>query len=126
MARINSQRGGCVDVFHASILKTTKYDGEYDFPVIKEEHTIPRRLIPFSKALQEKDDYRQWVCFYEDDFLFERIWNNPTRYVAKLSKFEGIVTPDLVFITTCHCQCRYGIYLEAELLEHGFSRRGFG
>lgn len=69
MARINSQRGGCVDVFHASILKTTKYDGEYDFPVIKEEHTIPRRLIPFSKALQEKDDYRQWVCFYEDDFL---------------------------------------------------------
>lgn len=94
MARINSQRGGCVDVFHASILKMTKYDGEYDFPVIKEEHTIPRRLIPFSKALQEKDDYRQWVCFYEDDFLFERIWNNPTRYVAKLSKFEGIVTPD--------------------------------
>ncbi len=94
MTKTNCQRGGCVDVFHASILKSAKYDGEFEFPVIREEHTVPRKLIPFSKAMQEKKDFRQWVCFYEDDFLFERIWNSPTRYVAQLSKFEGVITPD--------------------------------
>ena len=94
MAKINSKRGGGVDVFHASILRTAKYSGEYEFPVLKEEHTVPRRMIPFSKAMQERRDFHQWVCFYEDDFLFERIWNNPTRYITQLSKFEGVVTPD--------------------------------
>lgn len=94
MTKINCRRGGCVDVFHASILKSTKFDGEYEFPVIREEHSVPRRLITFSKAMQEKMDFHQWVCFYEDDFLFERVWNNPSRYVDRLSKFEGVITPD--------------------------------
>ncbi len=94
MAKKNSQRGGCVDVFHASILNNLRYDGEYDFPILKEEHVVPRRMIPFSKAMREKKDYNQWVCFYEDDYEFERIWNCPTRYIAQLSKFEGVITPD--------------------------------
>lgn len=94
MSKINSQRSGCKDVFHASILKDVKYDGEFDFPVIKEEHRVPRKLITFSRAMQEKTDFNQWICFYEDDFLFERIWNNPKRYLSQLSKFEGVITPD--------------------------------
>ena len=94
MSKVNSKRGGCVDVFHASLLKDAHYAGDYDFPVIKEEHAIPRRMIPFSKALREKKDFHQWVCFYEDDYLFERIWNQPSRYVDALSKFDGVVSPD--------------------------------
>jgi len=94
MSKENSKRGGCVDVFHASLLKNVHYAGEYDFPVIREEHTVPNRMIPFSKALKEKKDFNQWVCFYEDDYLFERIWNQPLRYVNILSKFEGVISPD--------------------------------
>ena len=94
MAKVNSQRGGCIDVFHSEILRNARYDGEYDIPVLREEHTIPRKLIPFSKAMQEKKDFNQWVCFYEDDFLFERIWNSPKRYVRQLSRFDGVISPD--------------------------------
>ena len=94
MSKVNNERGGCVDVFHASLLQDAHYAGGFDFPVIREEHEVPRRMIPFSKALQEKKDFRQWVCFYEDDFLFERIWNQPSRYVDALSKFEGVIAPD--------------------------------
>ena len=57
MSKVNSERGGCVDVFHASLLQGAHYAGKYDFPVIKEEHEVPRRMIPFSKALQEKKDF---------------------------------------------------------------------
>ena len=94
MSKVNSERGGCVDVFHASLLKNADYTGEYDFPIIREEHAVPGKMITFSRALQEKKDFHQWVCFYEDDFLFERIWKQPSRYVSVLSKFEGVVAPD--------------------------------
>lgn len=94
MTKVNSLRGGCVDVFHASILQNAKYEGKYEIPVLREEHTVPQRLITFSKAMTERKDFHQWVCFYEDDFMFERIWNNPSRYVLQLSKFDGVISPD--------------------------------
>ena len=94
MSKVNCKRGGCVDVFHASLLSNATYAGEYDFPVIRGEHETPNRMIPFSKALREKNDHHQWICFYEDDFLFERIWRQPSRYVDILKRFDGVVTPD--------------------------------
>ncbi len=94
MSKVNKERGGCVDVFHASLLSNAHFAGEFDFPVIKAEHIIPRNMIPFSQAIKEKDNFHQWVCFYEDDFRFERIWNQPSRYVKILSRFDGVVAPD--------------------------------
>lgn len=94
MAKVNSQRHGCRDVFHSEILRQLKYEGEYDIPIIREEHIVPRKMIPFSKAMAEKRDFNQWVCFYEDDYLFERVWNSPKRYVRQLSRFEGVISPD--------------------------------
>ena len=94
MTKENSKRSGCVDVFHASLLNNAHYAGEYDFPVIKVEHEVPERMIPFSKAIREQKDFDQWVCFYEDDFRFERIWNQPSRYVETLRRFKGVVSPD--------------------------------
>ena len=35
-----------------------------------------------------------WVMFYEHDFKFERLWNDPKRYLAKLKKFRGVISPD--------------------------------
>ena len=90
----NYLRGGCIDVFHAFLVEGASFAGEYDFPVIKETREIPRKVIVFSKALKEKNDYNQWVCFYEDDHLFERFWNNPRRYLSVLSRFDGVILPD--------------------------------
>ena len=90
----NMNRGGCVDVFHSYILKNVKYAGEFDFPVIRGLNVVPRKMIVFSKALREKKDFHQWVCFYEDDYKFERIWNNPKKYINCLKKFDGVVSPD--------------------------------
>ena len=94
MSKENGKRGGCVDVFHASLLEKARYAGEFEFPIVKEDHDVPRKLITFSQALREKHDYHQWVCFYEDDFLFERIWNSPNKYLPILSRFDGVITPD--------------------------------
>ncbi|MDO4468202.1 MAG: DUF4417 domain-containing protein [Bacillota bacterium] len=32
--------------------------------------------------------------FFEDDYLFERIWRNPKRYLKILCKYNGVILPD--------------------------------
>ena len=93
MAAINSTRSGCKDVFHAFLLKSANYAGFLEIPIISPITVIPNNLTIFSKALHT-DNYNQWVCFYEDDAAFERLWNNPKKYLPILAKFNGIITPD--------------------------------
>ena len=91
--KINSLRKGCIDVFNAFLVAFATYFGLYDFPVINPTYDIPNRLISFSRCISCKD-YDQWVHFYEDDFLFERIWRNPIKYLEILKKFNGVILPD--------------------------------
>ena len=93
MSKNNSSRSGCKYVFHAFLVKNAEYDGELEIPIIKPQDDLPNKLILFSRILGCKD-YDQWVCFYEDDVSFERIWNRPERYLPILSKFKGVITPD--------------------------------
>ena len=81
------------DVFHAFLLKNAKYDGVEEIPVIKTSKKLPNKLVSFSKCLSTKD-FDQWVMFYEYDSAFIRLWNNPTKYLPILKKFNGVITPD--------------------------------
>lgn len=80
-------------IHNSFLIKTAQFEGEDEFPVIKREDAVPNKIITFSKALKTKD-YNQWVCFYEDDFKFLRLWNNPKKYIKILKKFNGIISPD--------------------------------
>ena len=93
MSKINSNRHGCTDVFRAFLVKNATYDGKLEIPVIYPEDKQPNRLIPFSKSLSTID-FNQWIHFYEDDVNFERIWNNPRKYLPLIKRFNGIITPD--------------------------------
>ena len=80
-------------VFNSFLLKNAHFVGKDEFPIIKKEISVPNKLITFSEALNTKD-YNQWVCFYEDDYKFIRLWNNPKKYLIKLKKFNGVISPD--------------------------------
>lgn len=69
------------------------FKGKDEFPIIKREDSVPNRLITFSDALAT-NDYDQWVCFYEDDFKFYRLWENPKSFLPILKKFNGVISPD--------------------------------
>jgi len=69
------------------------FSGTYDIPYIESSGIIPEKVITFSKCLKSKD-YDCWVIFYEDDRTFERLWNNPHKYLPILGKFKGVVGPD--------------------------------
>lgn len=93
MSKNNSTRSGCKDVFRAFLVKNATYEGSLEIPCIKRTEEMPNRLIPFSKAISSKD-YDVWVHFYEDDVNFERLWNQPLKYLPILKKFKGVITPD--------------------------------
>lgn len=93
MSRVNSQRKSCIDVFNAFLVSLATYAGVFEFPIIKPTYIIPNRLIAFSKAIS-CTDYDQWVHFYEDDYLFERIWRNPQKYLDVLQRYNGVILPD--------------------------------
>ena len=93
MSRINSTRSGCKDVFHAFLVENATYDGFLEIPTIEYGSYRPKKLIPFSKCISSSD-YDCWVHFYEDDANFERIWNNPRKYLPILKKFAGVICPD--------------------------------
>lgn len=93
MARQNSRRPGCKDVFRSFLVTDAEYEGDQEIPMITPIEFKPNKLISFSKALKTKD-YNQWIHFYEDDVSFERVWNNPRRYLPIISRFNGVISPD--------------------------------
>lgn len=70
--------------------------GKFDMPYVKSSKEIPADVITFERAMKtkNKEDYKKWIVFYCDDSEFERLWNSPYRYLNKLRKFKGVVTPD--------------------------------
>ncbi len=93
MGKLNKERAGCKDVFHAFLVERANYDGFLEIPRMDKTDSIPSKLISFTKALRS-DDYSCWVHFFEDDASFERIWNNPRKYLPILKKFAGVISPD--------------------------------
>ena len=39
-------------------------------------------------------DDTSWVHFYQHDYKFERIWNQPLKYLNLLKSFSGVITTD--------------------------------
>lgn len=93
MNKLNCKKKSCKDVFRAFLVATACYAGVFEFPVIRPTWWVPNKLIPFSKAIGCKD-HDQWVHFYEHDCQFERIWNDPERYLPILKRFNGVILPD--------------------------------
>ena len=93
MSKINAARSDCKDVFHAFLVADATFDSDLEIPRIQPVDSIPTRLIPFSKAVSGTE-YDAWVHFYQDDGEFERLWNNPRRYLPILKRFAGVISPD--------------------------------
>ena len=100
MTKINSNRSACKDVFNAFLVRDAEFDGTLEIPCIYSGNFKPQKLISFSKCISARE-YDSWVHFYEDDAAFERLWKNPGKYLPILSRFEGVISPDLVCIEIC-------------------------
>lgn len=68
------------------------------FPILLPLKTfkLPRRgvtFLPFNYAMSNKNK-NAYIHFYLQDYQFNRIWNNPMKYIDILADYEGVVMPD--------------------------------
>lgn len=90
--RIN--RNSFRDVFHSELVRNADFTDDFiEMPILTGCHEIPASLSLFSKSLNKKDP-SSWIHFYEDDYKFERIWNNPHKYLPLFKRFAGVISPD--------------------------------
>lgn len=73
--------------------------GSYDMPFIHGEDHIPKSLAPFNYTLSKRVKSESGIHFFIDDYQFERVWRNPTRYIDLLKNYDCVLTPDFSLYT---------------------------
>lgn len=70
--------------------------GEYDIPIIEPVHEIGMidEWVKFENSYTVPDPEDKGLIFFSDDYQFERVWNNPNRYIDRLRRFKAVLSPD--------------------------------
>lgn len=78
---------------------TTKFifegEGIFNIPIINATDNIDNleNLIGFNYAMSSKKK-DCGVHFFLDDYQFQRLWNNPEKYIEVLMKYPFVLSPD--------------------------------
>lgn len=75
--------------------------GYYEFPMMEPVDIDVRgvELVGFNYAIGCKHPEYKICHFYLDDYQFERVWNDPDRYVPILGRFKAVLAPDFSVYT---------------------------
>lgn len=65
----------------------------WQMPIIKNNNFIPDDLIGFNYA-KTNEAKNVGIHFYVDDYQFERVWNDPDKYIETLIDYDCILSPD--------------------------------
>lgn len=70
--------------------------GKYDIPQLKPVYNLPevKEWIGFNYVMSDENPEGKAVHFFIDDYQFERVWNNPEKYMEKLKNYVCVATPD--------------------------------
>lgn len=81
--------------YNLPLLQKVRTVGRYDMPMLaKQDVTPPDTLMGFNYATGKKTVKHCGIHFFIDDYQFQRIWNQPDRYIAPLKRFKCVLTPD--------------------------------
>ena len=75
--------------------------GPFDFPVMDpvEVDVTDTEVIGFNYAIGCRHPEDKICHFYVDDYQFERVWNDPDRYIPILGRFKAVMAPDFSMYT---------------------------
>lgn len=70
--------------------------GKWDIPEVKPVYNLPeiKEWIGFNYVLSDTNPEGKAVHFFIDDYQFERLWNNPDKYIDKLKQYVCVASPD--------------------------------
>lgn len=83
------------DVFNGHLLQGATLVEPYGIPLMTPCLSSPESLTTFSETSPSRPtDPGTFVHFFEEDYRFERLWNNPEIYLPRLQAAAGAITPD--------------------------------
>lgn len=113
------------DVFNTYLLHDAEYAGELEMPVLEGQQAIPNKLVPFSKAMAKSFTERDcWICFYEHDIKFMRLWRHPEKYLPRMLEFNGIVSPDFSMYRNMPAIMQYWSCFMGRAIAHRYQADG--
>ena len=81
------------EAYNLPYIDIERTEGKYQMPMVEAETHIPSGLMGFNYALNTQD-HTKGIHFYVDDYQFERVWNDPHKYIDVLRNFDCVLTPD--------------------------------
>ena len=91
------------DVMKEFLIQGCELDGKYQIPMIPVCNLdyLPEDSIDFEESFSRKiKNHRKLnVNFYIDDVKFNRLWNNPDKYMEHLKCFHSVTMPDFSIST---------------------------
>jgi len=87
------EKNPILDVFKTELVQDAHFTQKHEMPILKRVDFTPSEAIPFNFATRAKN-FEQWLHFYINDYCFERVWNNCSRYLPLFRRFKGVFTPD--------------------------------
>ena len=69
-------------------------DNQYGIPTITKQDINITKFIPFGKK-----DRNGTAHFFLDDYVFERVWNKPKKYLNILKDYKSVCSPDFSLYT---------------------------
>lgn len=95
----------------------------YEFPTLDRCDFVPDRLIGFNYA-KTNSDTNCGIHFFIDDYQFERVWNNPYKYIETLCNYECVLTPDFSLYTDMPMALKIWNVYRSRLIGQIFSDSG--
>lgn len=85
------------DVMKEFLITDADLEGKYGIPKIPKTFIHPGKdTVDFSESFSRKiKNHRELdVNFYVDDVQFQRLWNQPDKYMEHLKCFHAVIMPD--------------------------------
>ena len=79
--------------YNLDMFNESDSDGFYQMPIIHNDGFIPNEIIGMNYMLSN-DNKDVGIHMYVDDYQFERLWNDPDKYIDVMKEYQCIFSPD--------------------------------
>lgn len=109
--------------YNLDIVNIDDCSGFWELPTLRRDNTVPDDLIGFNYVMNT-DVSGYGVHFYVDDYQFERVWNDPDKYIPYLEKAQCVLMPDFSLYMDMPLPMKLWNVYRSRVMAHYWQRMG--
>lgn len=109
--------------YNLDIVNIYDCSGFWELPTVRKETLVPDDLIGFNYVMNT-DVSGYGVHFYVDDYQFERVWNDPDKYIPYLKEAQCVLMPDFSLYMDMPLPMKLWNVYRSRAMAHYWQRHG--